>query len=44
MQEIFLAEEIGYRNTLGMNNVSLHQYSTGTGVLLSDLEPTGHTG
>ena len=42
-QELFLAEEIGYANTLNMNSVSPQQYSTGTGVFLSDLEPIGHT-
>ena len=33
MQELFLAEETGYINTLGMNNVSHHQYSTIIGKL-----------
>ena len=40
MQELFLAEEIGYRNTLGMNSVSPHQYTTGTGELPAG-PPTG---
>ena len=31
-QELFLAKETGYTNTLGMNSVSPHQHSTGTGV------------